>query len=131
VPNSVSSVGVRRVEGIMGTVFSLDVRDAVAPAAVDAFFARLRDADATFSTYRDDSEISRLNRGELALVDTDPAVREILARYVQLRKRIPSAAVPPTSYSRSPSSARRSPTPTRTRRRHSRWAPAAWTGSAP
>jgi thiamine biosynthesis lipoprotein len=78
---------VRRVEAIMGTIFSLDVRDAVVPAAVDAFFARLRDADATFSTYRDDSEISRLNRGELALVDTDPAVREILARCVQLRKR--------------------------------------------
>jgi thiamine biosynthesis lipoprotein len=70
----------------MGTVFSLDVRDAVAPAAVDAFFARLHEADAAFSTYRDDSQISRLNRGELALADADPAVREVLARCAQLRE---------------------------------------------
>ena len=51
----------------------IDVRDdEVAAAAVDAAFDWLRFVDATFSTYKDDSEISRLNRGELALDDAHP-----------------------------------------------------------
>ena len=41
--------------------------------------------DATFSTYKDDSEISRLNRGELALADAHPLVREVLDRCEELR----------------------------------------------
>ena len=45
----------------------------------------LRFADATFSTYKDDSEISRLNRGELALADAHPDVREVLDRCEALR----------------------------------------------
>ena len=46
-------------------------------------FAWLRWVDATFSTYRTDSEISRLDRGELD--DPHPLVREVLARCEQLR----------------------------------------------
>ena len=46
-------------------------------------FAWLRWVDATFSTYRDDSEISRLDRGELD--DPHPLVREVLARCEELR----------------------------------------------
>ena len=38
-----------------------------------------------FSTYKDDSEISRLNRGELALADAHPDVRWVLARCEELR----------------------------------------------
>ena len=38
-------------------------------------FDSLRSADATFSTYKEDSEISRLNRGELALAEAHPDVR--------------------------------------------------------
>jgi FAD:protein FMN transferase len=47
-------------------------------------FAWLRWVDATFSTYRPDSEISRLDRGELE--DPHPLVREVLARCAQLRR---------------------------------------------
>jgi thiamine biosynthesis lipoprotein len=46
-------------------------------------FAWLRWVDATFSTYRADSEISRLDRGELG--DPHPAVCEVLARCEELR----------------------------------------------
>jgi thiamine biosynthesis lipoprotein len=58
------------VEQIMGLPISLHVRgdrvrSAVVCERVDAVFAELRQVDATFSTYRPDSEISRLNRGEL------------------------------------------------------------------
>jgi thiamine biosynthesis lipoprotein len=41
--------------------------------------------DATFSTYRTDSEISRLNRGELAAEDLHPDVTAVLARCAELR----------------------------------------------
>ena len=47
-------------------------------------FAWLRWVDATFSTYRADSEISRLGRGELD--DPHPLVREVLARCEALRR---------------------------------------------
>ena len=48
-------------------------------------FAWLRWVDATFSTYRPDSEISRLDRGELD--EPHPLVRGVLARCEQLRRR--------------------------------------------
>jgi thiamine biosynthesis lipoprotein len=47
--------------------------------------AWLRWVDATFSTYRPDSEISRLDRGDLALADAHPLVREVLERCEALR----------------------------------------------
>ncbi len=46
-------------------------------------FAWLRWVDATFSTYRPDSEISRLGRGER--FDPHPLVREVLDRCEELR----------------------------------------------
>jgi FAD:protein FMN transferase len=47
----------------------------------------LRWADATFSTYRSDSAISRLNAGTLALGDAAPEVHEVLERCEALRAR--------------------------------------------
>ena len=73
--------GFRQVEQIMGTAIGLDVRGTVPqPAVVEAFFEALRWADRTFSTYRDDSEISRIGRGKLAEADASPEVRGVLAR---------------------------------------------------
>ena len=70
----------------MGMPVCIDVRDAGVPAAaVDDAFAWLRWVDVTFSTYKDDSEISRLNRGELALDDASPEVRWVLERCELLR----------------------------------------------
>ena len=76
----------RRVEHVMGMPVLVDVRDDGADAAaVDRVFGWLRFVDATFSTYRADSEISRLDRGELALSGAHPLVRDVLARCERLR----------------------------------------------
>ena len=54
---------------------------------LDRLFAWLRFVDETFSTYRQDSDISRLNRGEIALVDTHTSVQSVLRRCESLRRR--------------------------------------------
>ena len=75
-----------RVEHIMGMPIVVAVRDAgVDEAAVDHVYSWFRWVDAVFSTYRADSEISRLNRGELAAVDAEPDVRVVLDRCEELR----------------------------------------------
>nr|WP_308405198.1 FAD:protein FMN transferase [Streptomyces sp. B93] len=72
---------VRHVEEAMGTVFSFDVRGgdpgALRPA-LSAAVAGLHEADAVFSTYREDSQVSRLARGELTVEECAPEVREVL-----------------------------------------------------
>jgi thiamine biosynthesis lipoprotein len=74
------------VEHIMGMPVTVDIRDEEAGENVlEAMFDVLRCADAIFSTYKEDSEISRLNRGELALADAHPDVREVLDRCEALR----------------------------------------------
>jgi len=71
----------------MGLPIVVDVRDdEVDESVLDGMFDWFRRVDATFSTYKDDSEISRLGRGELALADTDPDVRLVLERCEQLRE---------------------------------------------
>jgi FAD:protein FMN transferase len=69
----------------MGMPIVLDLRDEIEPAAVEAMWDALRHADAVFSTYKEDSDISRLNRGEISLDDAHPDVREVLARCEELR----------------------------------------------
>jgi thiamine biosynthesis lipoprotein len=56
-----------------------------ADSGAERVFEWLRWVDATFSTYRDDSEIRRLDRGELRIEDAHPHVREVLARCERLR----------------------------------------------
>ena len=57
----------------------IDVRD-FEVTDIDAAFDWLRVVDARFSTYKYDSEIMRLNRGEIDLLSTHPDVREVLER---------------------------------------------------
>jgi thiamine biosynthesis lipoprotein len=76
------------VEEVMGTVVSLDVRGAdgaTAEAAFGRVMAWLHDVDRRFSTYRDDSEISRIDRGDLALPAAGSDVRWVLERCAALR----------------------------------------------
>ncbi|NUR38687.1 MAG: FAD:protein FMN transferase [Streptomyces sp.] len=72
---------VRHAEEVMGTVFSFDVRggdpDTVRAALAEAV-AGLHRVDTVFSTYRDDSQISRLAHGELTVEECDPEVAEVL-----------------------------------------------------
>ena len=76
--------GVRRVEHIMGLPIVVDIRDDCTGAVIDELFDWLGWVDATFSTYKDDSEISRVNRGELPREDAHPHVRQVLERCDQL-----------------------------------------------
>ncbi len=54
-------------------------------AAVDEVFRWFEFVDETFSLYRADSQVSRLNRGELELEDCHLAVRSVLGRCERLR----------------------------------------------
>jgi FAD:protein FMN transferase len=72
--------GLRRVDAVMGTTVSIEVRPPLVPGEVlDAVLAQLHDVDARFSTYRPDSEISRLARGEVDEADCSTDVRQVLA----------------------------------------------------
>jgi FAD:protein FMN transferase len=73
------------VRHIMGIPIAIDVRDP-RPVDVEPAFAWLREVDALFSTYRDDSEISRLDRGELTLADCRPEVDEVLTECLRLER---------------------------------------------
>jgi FAD:protein FMN transferase len=74
-----------QVRHIMGIPIGIDVRDADG-IDVEATFDWLREADAIFSTYREDSDISRLDRGELTLADCRPEVDEVLTRCMALNR---------------------------------------------
>jgi thiamine biosynthesis lipoprotein len=64
----------------MGMPISLAVLDAhVRSQDMDAVFREFTAVDAQFSPFRNDSEISRLNRGEIAEKDLTPRAREIFA----------------------------------------------------
>lgn len=79
------------VEHCMGTVFSIDIRDSDIRengnwrAAIDDVVAWLHRVDAVFSTYRPDSDISRMRRGELSRAGADPLVAEVLDRCERIR----------------------------------------------
>jgi thiamine biosynthesis lipoprotein len=77
-----------RVEHVMGTVVSIDVREPFVPAdALDAAVAWFHDVDRRFSPYKPDSEVSRLVRGELALEDAAPDVRAMVTLADAVRDR--------------------------------------------
>ncbi|GAA4345559.1 FAD:protein FMN transferase [Angustibacter luteus] len=84
------------VQQVMGLPVSVHVRgpqargDEVA-AAVEAFFAALRDDDARFSTWRPDSPVSRIRRGDLTLADAEPRVREVAALCEEAARRTDGA----------------------------------------
>ena len=67
-----------RVEHIWGTAIGVDLRDPAWDEPVDAVFEWFHHVDRLFSTWRDDTEISRLGRGELAERDASPEVRSVL-----------------------------------------------------
>lgn len=73
----------RQVEHVMGMPISIALRGrhattAAGLAAWRAVIQELRDVDRVFSTYRPDSVISRLNRGEVTLEQCPTEVTEVL-----------------------------------------------------
>ena len=80
----------RYVDHVMGLPISLALRgrhtdDERAKQAWAEALEILRTADRVFSTYRADSYISRLDRGELGIADCPPEVAEVLALGAQAR----------------------------------------------
>jgi thiamine biosynthesis lipoprotein len=76
------------VEQVMGMPASLLLRGAAVGEVddvVEEAYAELHRADALFSTYRADSEISRVRAGDLPLAEASQVVRDVLARCEQAR----------------------------------------------
>lgn len=81
---------VKRQVEVMGTVVSFDVRVGTAtPAEIHVALQRaaaaLHRADHVFSTWKPDSPLSRLRRGEVTLDDTPPDVADVLDLCVRAR----------------------------------------------
>jgi thiamine biosynthesis lipoprotein len=72
----------------MGTGATVELRDPLAPGVAerlaDEAFAWLHEVDRRFSTYKADSEISRLDRGELSIDDCSDDVCYVLEQCTRL-----------------------------------------------
>src|SRR4051794_9199262 len=80
------------VEQVMGLPVSIHlrgpaVRQPWTGQVVAAVYDELRAVDALFSTYREDSEVSRVNQGRLCLADAHPMLREVAALCELARER--------------------------------------------
>ena len=80
--------GLHRVEQVMGTAISLDIADPL-PASrladlADQVFDWMHEVDRRFSTYKADSEVMRLHRGELRIGAASPDLRHVLDRCAAL-----------------------------------------------
>jgi thiamine biosynthesis lipoprotein len=70
-----SQTGLRRTIDVMGMPVTIDIRHGTAgPRSLDAAFEEFRLLDRTFSTYRPDSVISQINRGELSILEAGAEV---------------------------------------------------------
>jgi FAD:protein FMN transferase len=77
----------RRSAPVMGTVATIELADADGTDAArlaDDVFGWLHEVDRRFSPYRRDSEINRLDRGELRLDECHDDVREVIAACADL-----------------------------------------------
>jgi thiamine biosynthesis lipoprotein len=72
----------------MGTVVSIDLADQLPSEVLTTLIgdtcAWLHEVDARFSTYKDDSEVCRFRRGEIALADCSPDMRHVLTACADL-----------------------------------------------
>jgi FAD:protein FMN transferase len=82
----------RHAEHVMGTVVSFDVphwagQDTGGGSVLSRAVRWLHWADATFSPYRPDSDVSRLGRGSLTLAECAPELAEVLAACAEVSDR--------------------------------------------
>ena len=68
-----------RVEQIWGTAVGIDVRDVIHEQWLDEVFEWFQHVDDVFSTWRDDTEIQRLGRGEIRRADASADLQTVLA----------------------------------------------------
>jgi thiamine biosynthesis lipoprotein len=69
----------RETRILMGMPITVDVGDVLSSALIDAVFAYFDRVDRRFSTYRTDSEIAAINRGDVPVRDYSPEMRDVLA----------------------------------------------------
>jgi thiamine biosynthesis lipoprotein len=75
-----------RVGHVMGMAIVVAVRGTVPGGVVDEVYGWFRWVDSVFSTYKADSEVSRIDRGELGRDDAHPLVQEVFDRCEDLRE---------------------------------------------
>lgn len=68
----------RRTRWMMGMPIAVEAVGAADDTPIEAVFAWFDEVDRRFSTYRDDSEIEAINRGELPQSDCSEPMREVL-----------------------------------------------------
>jgi thiamine biosynthesis lipoprotein len=69
----------------MGTVATVEICDPLpAETVVDEVFTWLHEVDRRFSTYRPDSEVSRVDRGELAVADCSDDLQYVVDQCARL-----------------------------------------------
>jgi thiamine biosynthesis lipoprotein len=78
-PTQLSRGGRHHVEFVMGMAVSIDIRDDVPSDAIDDVLRWLHHVDATFSTYKSDSPISRLGTGMASFEDMPQEIIDVLA----------------------------------------------------
>jgi thiamine biosynthesis lipoprotein len=69
----------RKVAMIMGMPITIEVPGTTTDAPIEAAFAYFRSVDARFSPFKPDSEVSAMNRGEIAAEGHSAEMREVLA----------------------------------------------------
>ena len=75
----------RHIEHVMGTAISIDIRTPLpAAGAIVEVLAWLHHVDETFSTYKQNSEISRFGRGELSITDLSTETEDVLLHCLEL-----------------------------------------------
>jgi thiamine biosynthesis lipoprotein len=79
---------VRHVEQVMGTAVSIELADDRPAGELRTLIADvcgwLHEVDARFSTYKEDSEVSRMRRGELTYADCHPDLQHVLGACADL-----------------------------------------------
>jgi FAD:protein FMN transferase len=83
---AVAEPRLRHAEPVMGTVFSFDL-PAAAAAVLPAVLRWLHWVDTTFSTYHEDSDVSRFGRGEVTLAGCAPELAEVIGQCAALSER--------------------------------------------
>ena len=80
---------IRRSEPLMGTLATVELAEPASDAdrLIDEVFAWLHEVDRRFSTYREDSEVNRLHRGELQGSQCSADLRDVLDRCAELWQR--------------------------------------------
>jgi thiamine biosynthesis lipoprotein len=81
---------VKTTRVVMGMPITIEVvsgKDLQVRKAIDGAFGHLHWVDKTFSAYKPDSEISRINQGELKLADAHSLVQQVISACDEMRDR--------------------------------------------